>query len=225
MFKPRLPHLLLTLPLVVLSISTSTVRPALAASASEEAVRILSRARAIDSRCSYLAASERNELQRYHARAEIAATSQISADAAKAANAGGKSESGGVACSPDAEADVRETLDAARQAIADTKHVAVAPVPLSRKRSEAAPSGGSLGFYARTVRAYYLERECKSLGRADGDRFWRRIVDLHNSTVAANGKRAVAKVMANARNNAAGTSCSRNITAQIRRGYDEILSH
>ncbi len=235
MSTPRLPNLLVTLPLIVLAIATTSVTPTLAAGASEEAVRILSRARGIDTRCSYLTASERNELQRYHARAEIAATSQGSAAAAKAANASGRAESTGVNCSPDAQADVRETLDAARQAIASTKNVAPVPPAQTRKRPAASttairdidPEGrdnAGLGFYARTIRAYYLERECKSLGRSAGDRFWRRIVDLHNSAVAANGKRAVAKVMANARNNAAGTSCSRNVEAQIRRSYEAILS-
>lgn len=233
--SPKLPCLLLTLPLLALPIGTAAVGPAAAAGASEEAVRILTRARATDAKCSYLSATERNELQRYSARAEIAATSQISAAAAKSAITAGKAESAGIACAADAETDVRETLDAARQANAAAKRVAEAPAPQNQKRPAAEPKAEAqqepprrtakgLGYYARVVGAYYLERECRSLSRPEAGRFWRRITGLHQSTVAANGKRAVARVMANARSNAAGTSCSHNVQAQIRRGYEDILS-
>ncbi len=231
---PKLPYLL-TLPLLALSISAAAIVPAAAAGASEEAVRILTRARATDAKCSYLTAAERSELQRYSARAEIAATSQSSAAAAKSAMSAGKAESAGIACSIEAESDVRETLEAARQANEAAKQVAEAPAPQKKKPGAAQPKAEArdepsqrvskgLGFYAKVVGAYYLERECRSLSRSEAGRFWRRIADLHQSTVAANGKRAVVRVMANARNNASGTSCSRNVQARIRRGYEDVLS-
>ena len=231
--SPKLPCLLLTLPLLALPIGTAAVGPAMAAGASEEAVRILTRARITDAKCSYLSAAERNELQRYSARAEIAATSQISAAGAISAITAGKAESAGIACSAEAETDVRETLDAARQANAAARRVVEAPPPQLRRAVEPNDEpqqeppqrvSKGLGYYAKVVGSYYLERECRSLSRSEAGRFWRRIADLHRSTLAANGKRAVARVMANARSNAAGTSCSHNVQAQIRRGYEDILS-
>ena len=64
MLTTRLSYLLVTLPLVALLMSAIAVKPAFAAGAAEEAVRILSKARTADGKCSYLSASERNELQR-----------------------------------------------------------------------------------------------------------------------------------------------------------------
>ena len=186
--SPKLPCLLLTLPLLALPIGTAAVGPAMAAGASEEAVRILTRARATDAKCSYLSATERNELQRYSARAEIAATSQISAAAAKSAITAGKAESAGIACSADAETDVRETLDAARQANAAARRVVEAPPPQLRRAVEPNDEpqqeppqrvSKGLGYYAKVVGSYYLERECRSLSRSEAGRFWRRIADLH----------------------------------------------
>jgi hypothetical protein len=235
MFSPQPSHLMLTLPLLAVSAISAAVAPVAAAGASEDAVRILTRARVTDMRCSYLSSAERNELQRYTARAEIAAAGNVSPSAAKSAVAAGRAEGSGVACSTDAEADVRETLDAVRQANAAANRVAEATPPAKRKLpaaertaemrkelSQRASKG--LGFYARIVDAYYLERECRSLPRSDASRFWRQVADLHRETVVVNGKRAVAKVMAKAKGNAAGSSCGRNAQAQIRRGYEAVLS-
>ena len=235
MFKPKLTWLLVTMPLLALTVTAIATKPVLAAGAAEEAVRILSRARAADNKCSYLTPDERNELQRYAARAEIAAASQGSASAAKSAAAAGRADGAGAYCSPDTKSDVRETLTAARQAIAATKTVAeepkaAKPKPRTAERTRIQrddtrnPSGDSLGFYTKVVQAYYFERQCKSLPRADGKRFWRGIVRLHHATVAQNGKRAVAEVMARAESKASGTSCGSRILAEIRRGYGEVSS-
>ena len=76
---PKLTYLLVTLPLMVLPATAFAVKPALASTAAEEAVRILSRAKAADRQCDILSSSERSELSRYTARAEVAAASQSSA--------------------------------------------------------------------------------------------------------------------------------------------------
>ena len=126
-------------------------------------------------------------------------------------------------------------MTAARQAVDAADQMQGQSKPQARRRNDVQQpddaqnepvrrTGTGLGFYAEVVKAYYLERQCRSLPRADADRFWRRIVSLHNATVAENGKRAVARVMANARNNAAASSCGRTAVAKIRTGYDEILS-
>ncbi len=241
MLRWNLSHLLVTLPLVVVPVTGLALKPALAAAPSEEAVRILSRAMTVDAKCSYLSAAERGELSRYAARAEIAAASQASVKSAKAAAAAGRAEGSSANCSKDAEADTRETLEAARSAVAA---LAAAPAPdvaeppaekKPRKQAAAVQAepddepdfqskGGSLGRYKTVVRAYYLERECRSLGRAEQDRFYKAMVRLHRATVSASGARAVARVMHQAERNASGSSCGRQALAQIQKGYHEVTS-
>jgi hypothetical protein len=234
MLKRRLSSLLISLPL--LAAASGVMAPqAQAAGAAEEAVRLLSKARAADVKCSYLSVAEKSDLSRFTARAEIAAASQRSASAAKAAAAAGRADASTINCSPELQTDVRETLEAARQAMAAANSpdagVAASPAPARRKikpaETEAEPpaprrTGGAIGTYERVVSAYYLERHCRSLSRSEADRFWKGIVRLHRATVAANGARSVARVMASAERRASGSSCSGSSRAQILAGYREI---
>ncbi len=237
MLKSKLSHLLFALPLLALPAGPLYVTPALAAgSAAEEAVRILTRARGADQKCDYLSAAERSELSRYTARAEIAAASQSSTAAARTASATGMAEAKSSSCSRDVEADVRETLEAAREAVAASNAEANQARKTMTKPAQRAAAiaedddgdeparltGKSLGGYARIVRGYYLERECRSLSRNDADRFWRGVVKLHKTAVRTNGTSAVARVMAAAERKASGSSCGRNVQARIRQIYSEV---
>lgn len=234
MLVPRLSRLLITLPLVVLPMTGLSLKPALASGvAAEEAVRILSKARTADSRCNFLSSSERSELSRFTARAEIAAASQVSSRAARAAAATGASEGQAGSCSPDLKADVQETLGAAREAMAAAapaeRHAAAAPPARSKPSLEAAGksrpvTGKGLNRYAQVIKAYYLERECRSLTRSQDSAFWKGVVNLHKSVVASHGAKAVAPVMRNAEKQASGSSCGAQAQATIRSGYDEITS-
>lgn len=240
MLRSKFSRLVMTLPLLAMPLGMMAMNPAKAAgTAAEEAVRILTRARSADQQCRYLSSAEKNELSRYTARAEIAAASQASTSAAKAASAAGMSEGKSATCSKDTEADIRETLEAAREAVAVAKADEAKPVRVSAKPAKRVAEmaedteddgepmrlkGSSLGQYARVVRAYYLERECRSLPRRDADRFWNGVVKLHKSAVRANGKSAVARVMAAAERQASGSSCGRSAEAQIRKVYGQVLS-
>lgn len=239
MSKSKYSRLLVTLPLLAMPLGMMAANPAKAAgTAAEEAVRILTRARAVDQQCRYLSSTERNELSRYTARAEIAASSQASTSAAKTASALGMSEGKSASCSKDTEADVRETLVAAREAVAAARVDEATPERVTSKpvkRLAAAAEdedgdenmklkGSGLGQYARVVRAYYLERECRSLSRSEAARFWNGVVKLHKTTVRANGASAVARVMASAERRANGSSCGRSAQLQIRKGYNQVLS-
>lgn len=227
---------LVTLPLVVLPAVVSVASPARASgSPALEAVSILSRARASNDRCKFLSGSERAELSRYAARAEIASASQTSAGATRAAVAAGNAEGRGIACNAAAETDVRDTLAAAREAIAESGDAAPRrPAPERRRvtRASAAPGDdgrlpraeGGLGFYGRVVSAYYLERECKSLGSARDTRFWRGIVEIHGDTVARFGKKAVAPLKARAEANARGTGCGPRVRERIADAYEDVSS-
>lgn len=242
MLKLRFSRLLVTLPLLAMPLGVMGAIPAKAAgAAAEEAVRILNRARGADQQCSYLSSAEKNELSRYTARAEIAAASQASPSVAKAATAAGMKEGRSTSCTKDVEADVRETLEAAREAVAASDAESAKPEKVSTKpvKRVAAMAGddeeensddrvnlkrGNLGHYARVVHAYYLERECRSLSRRDADRFWNGVVRLHKSVLRTNGKSAVARVMASAERRASGSSCGKNAEAKIRQGYELALS-
>lgn len=226
MTKLKLTYLIVALPLL----GMLTLQPALAAGgAAAEAVRILTRARAADHKCGYLSAAERNELSRFTARAKIAAASQSSAGAAKSAAAAGRAEGSLGRCSADSEADVRETLVAARDAIAAAAPPAKAgrsnkKTPAMAADKSQRPAGRGLKFYAAAVRAYYLERRCRSLPRNDAGRFWRGIVVLHKAAVSAHGKKAVAQVMQRAQSSVRNASCGTTSGTEIAKGYSGIAS-
>lgn len=222
-FLITLPLLLMPLPLVIASSPASA-----AGTAAQEAVRILSRARTADSRCQFLSRQERAELGRYTARAEIAAASQISAAAAKAAAAAGRSEGKSAACSEDTRADVRETLQAAREAIAASN-------PPRRKTGAAQTTDGEdedlkkqrpvrLDHYRSVVTAYYVERRCRHLSKPQADRFWRAIVRIHKSTVLHSGAGAVSRVMRRAERAAGSVSCGHDSTVMVKAGFAESVN-
>ncbi len=239
MAKTRFSILLVTVPLAVM-LSGVSARPVLAAStAAEEAVRLLTAAQATDRKCNYLNNAERQELSRYAARAEIAAASQASPRTARSAANSGSAAGRAASCTPDAEADIRETLTAAREAVAaanaeaDASRVALRNKPEKPKaavgsaKKSAQPqtrAPGGLRLYSRVVKAYYLERECLSLSRSEGKRFWAGVARLHREVLSQNGRTAVARVMADAERGAAGSSCGEKVLAQIERGYQEVVS-
>lgn len=223
------------LPLLLLPALTA---PALAqVEAAEQAVLILARAKSIDSRCNILSASERSELTRYTARAEIAAASQVSASAARAANDAGAAQAKLAGCSAQASADVRETLIAARTAIA-----AIDVREPKRRKTEAAPEKpvrikrepvegdevievprGNLKSYASSVRGYYVERRCRHLPDSDAKRYWNAIVRFHKSVVRTHGASRVAPVMRDAERAASRGTCGNATLALVKQGFAQSL--
>lgn len=223
------------LPLLLLPALTV---PALAqVEAAEQAVLILSRAKSIDSRCNILSASERSELTRYTARAEIAAASQVSASAARAANDAGAAQAKSAGCSAQASADVRETLVAARTAIAaidarEPKRQKIEAAPEKPVRTKREPvegdeliavPRGNLKSYASSVRGYYVERRCRHLPDADARRYWNAIVRFHKSVVRAHGASRVAPVMRDAERAASRVACGNATLALVKQGFAQSL--
>jgi hypothetical protein len=232
MMPNRFQRLLITLPLLALPLVAHAVTGAHAASgAAEEAVRILSRAKAADGRCKLLSASERAELSGYAARAEVAAVSQSGAKAARKAAGEGVAQGASGGCGDDVKADVRDTLQAAREAMAAARTETADPAPTKRKLTDSTErkpvrtrNPKVLDRYASAVQAYYLERQCKSLSKSEQGRFWKGIVRLHKDAVMANGAGAVKPVMRQAERRAVGSGCGATALARIRAGYEEILS-
>lgn len=234
MLKKKLAYFLVTVPLAILPAGLAVTPAHAGVTAAEEAVRLLSGAQTADRKCSYLDPSERQELSRYTARAEIAATSQASPRAARTAADRGIASGRAATCSPAMEADIRETLVAAREAVAAANAPSTPAKPkLMKAKAAAAPpksalkvtaAHGGLRFYSRVVKAYYLERECLSLSRTDGKRFWNGVARLHREVLARNGRNAVARAMAEAGRAAQGSSCGNAVQVQIGRGYKEVSS-
>ena len=205
----------------------------------QQAVEILSRAKAADGKCQVLSAGERDELARYSARAEIAAASQVSVDKARGARSRGEAAGKAAECSTNTSADVRETLTAAREAIAATDAKPTAPRASKTKpaRKEVLtpgkpavrpapqkPGGPGLSAYGEIIAAYYVERRCRHLSRGDANRFWRRVVTLHRATVARFGASAVAPLKRGAERQARRVSCGGTTLAQVKSGFGEVLS-
>lgn len=232
MFLSKYSSFLVTLPLVLAPMASLAVKPAAAAaSPAVEAVVILSKARAADGKCRFLTQTEKSELSRYAARAEIAAASQTSTADAKGATSAGAEQGRKAGCTPELEADVRETLQAAREAMVDAKgkrkaaRATVAdPAPQSAEPRIARGGNGGVALYARVVKAYYLERQCHSLDSGEARRFWKKIVKLHREALAEAGRGTVARLMASAEQRASASRCGTNALAQIRAGYDEVTS-
>lgn len=192
-----------------------------------QALQILTRARVSDERCHFLSAAQHDELARYTARAEVAASQQLSTGIASTAVRNGTAEGQAVACTDAAKADVAETLAAARQAVnaADGRRGSSPPPrQVTRAAPETQPPGprgrvGSLAYYGSQIRPYYLERRCRMLSPAQDARYWRAITRLHQATVARNGYAAVSALMHRAEVSASTRSCGGEALATIRAGY------
>lgn len=220
---------LVTLPLAAVPAALVLIQPAAAeVTAAQEALRILAQAQAADARCDYLAAPERRELKQYVARAALAATSQLSRSAAKAAKRQGTASGRSGTCSPAGAADVRDTLVAARVAIAaaDGRRVpgqstAKETVQNSRDSTATASLGDTagLGGYGKVVKSYYAERKCRHLSRTDAGRFWKAIVRLHKEVVSEFGAGRVAPIMRKAEREANRLTCGPSSLALVSAGY------
>lgn len=220
---------LITLPLLMVPLLGLGLKPAPAATvAALEALTILARAKASDAKCHILSVGAREELSNYLARAEVAAARNASVSAARSAIAAGQAEGKAADCkSPATAADVKETLTAAREAIAAADRGGTAQPVRQAPAAEPddTPGGpGSLGRYTRLAKSYYLERHCRMLSRREQTAFWKAIVRLHHATVAANGKAPVARMLRAAEAQANRTACTATTTAIIRKGYQDSTS-
>ena len=219
----RISNLLIALPILAMPLAAAGLRPAFAEGvAAQEAVQILTRARIADQRCQILQGAEHEELARYTARAEAAASQQISMEAAKSAVVAGAAEGSAATCDATTRSDVSETLVAARQAV---KAADSGQMRLSREQSGGQPDNaggaetGQLEFYAGQVKAYYLERKCRHLSAEQDMRYWKAIGHIHQAAVARNGASAVAPVMRRAETSATATSCGGETLVAVKAGF------
>jgi len=228
-------------PMLVLPPAVISCRPALAEGLTgADAVSILARVEAVDSRCRFLPSARHKELENYAARAERTMASQTSKASAQLAAAAGASEGRKVTCNDAALSEVADTYAAAHEAVAAAdsapkpKPVESAAKPKLEKTATKAsaavsesemrePGATGLSQYGRLVKAYYIERKCRFLTPRQDFRFWRSIGRLHYNVVADHGAARVRPLLQRAESGAGSQSCSEGNFGAVRQAFLETI--
>jgi hypothetical protein len=242
---------LITLPL--LAMPFFAMKPATAASFTPlAAIELLAKSKAADAKCHHLASEEAQELSDYLARAEIAAATQTSVAETQGAIAAGRSSGAASLCGPQTLADVRATLNAAREAMAAIGNdndepqaeeparqqvAAAAPEEPPKQKSDPkprfkaaeetpvkAPKGKGLTTYAAAAVGYYVDRRCRHLSAKEARRYYAGILKSHQSAVAASGKKAVGAMLRNAESEAGQVACGSRSAALVKGGYARAVN-
>jgi hypothetical protein len=206
---PKLSHLMITLPLMAVPLSVIGLKPVAAQTVTPvEALELLAKSSAVDAKCKVLPQTEREELNGYLAKAEVATTARSSVDDAKTAIMLGRKSGEVAACGPACAGEVAGTV--ARYAPRDTAQPA---------QIEIRGSSG-LKLYARQVMAYYVERRCKHLSAGSARNFWRRIVSSYESAVRSYGPQRVARIQSRAEADAGTWNCGERSVRLVEAAYD-----
>ena len=214
------------------------------------AIELLSKSKASDAKCRYLAGDESQELSDYLARAEIAAATQTSVAETQAAITTGRAAGSASLCGPQSLADVRATLNAAREAMASLasveetaeKEPVAAPEPVkviakapeqkvkSVRLLKAATAAkkqtqpGSLNTYAAAAIGYYVDQRCHHLSASQVRRYYAGILRRHHSALAATGKKAVGDMLRNAEARAGTVSCGARSAALVKGSFARAVN-
>ncbi len=224
----RLSYLLITLPLLGSPISLLGAKHLATATASPlEALGLLARSSAIESKCRMLDTRERYELNGYLARAEVASAVRYPIEDAKSTVAWGRRQGEAAACTAESMRELYDTLWAAREAMAKVKSRsssskkinAVSAGNLSRPSARA--SRGSLETYENQAMAYFVERRCRHLGNREVRDFWLRIVRDYQAAVRAHGLAIVRRVQDEAEAKADNLDCNGSSVRLVRAAYTQ----
>jgi hypothetical protein len=228
------PQMLITLPL--LAAPFVAMKPAAAEPFTPlAAVELLAKSKAADAKCHFLGGDEAQELSDYVARGEIASAQQTSVSETQAAMAQGRKQGAAAACGEAAKADLRETLLAAREAMAavdagqSPPADAAAPEPAKKQKTQALKAAPpleekratlpGLDGYGGKAFAYYLDRRCGHLSRAQARRFYSAIIRMHGEALASSGKAPVARALRAAEAKAKTVSCGSQSAGLVKSGY------
>jgi len=230
----RLTKFFITLPLLSLPLSgiASKVQ-AEELMGQMDALRLLAKSRAADSKCKVLAAGDADELNSYVARAEVAATARYSVSEVQSTISVGRALGNTATCSDATTGEINATLAAARQAMAAVQQAKTnvaaedqaMPQQTVQRREVRQPETlrrVSLAGYGRQAFAYYVERRCEYLSRRDIRAFWVAIVREHKAALAAFGGPAVAGALRRARNQAEAIDCGARGRQLVRAEYTNI---
>ena len=227
----RLLHILITLPLIVSPLSLLAGDPSHAATLSQaDALRLLAKSKAADTKCNILGANEADELASYLARAEIAMAQRNSVEDTQSTIAVGKTLGSAASCDTATTDEVNGTLDAARRAMAAVEEAesrdSQSLFRVKPGRAKAEESAGSrmtvtVERYRQQAFAYYLERRCRHLPARQARSFWSSIVRQHGAALRRDGGRKVAAALRRAEASAESTPCGSESRRIVRAGYSE----
>jgi hypothetical protein len=231
----RLTKFFITLPLLSLPLWGLPAKPQAEEMGQMDALRLLAKSRAADSKCKVLSAGDSDELNSYVARAEVAAAARHSVSEIQSTISVGRTLGSTATCSDKTSGEIGATLSAARQAMAairqpkiaaaeDEDVDAIAPAPRRKilQAEEPRTVNVSLAGYGRHAFAYYVERRCEYLSRRDVRAFWVAIVREHKAAVAAFGGPAVANTLRRARVQAEEMDCDLRGRQLVRAEYTRL---
>lgn len=231
---PRLAKFFITLPVLTLPLWGAAPVKAEVVMSQIEALRQLAKSRAADGKCRILPSGEADELASYLARAEIAAAGRAPVSEVRSAVSLGKTLGSGSDCSASTTDEVRSTLDAARQAMANAKPApepdedAVAEVPVAPGHQiipAPRPRNATLAEYGHQAFAYFVERRCEYLSRRDIRAFWAAVVREHRAALSAYGRRAVVRTVQRAQADADATECGDRSRQIVRAEYTKLAGY
>ena len=230
-------QLAIALPLLALPLSTLAIKPAFAETVGiERALELLAKSTVVDAKCHVLSAPEHDELSTYISRAEVAAAQKTSLATARSSLSAGTKMGEAEVCSRTASAEVKDTLNAAREAIkylakhqnmaASAPPATIAPAENAAAVAPLAPPAttGKLSDYARITEAYFLERRCTYLSSPEIASFYKAVLKNHYAAISQFGKPAVSIARKNAEIRANAQSCSGAVRARVNASYAEVAS-
>jgi hypothetical protein len=227
----RLLHMLITLPLIVSPLSLLVGESAHGATLSQaDALSLLAKSKAADTKCNILGPGEADELASYLARAEIAMTQRSSVEDTQGTIAVGKTLGAAASCDPATAEEVNGTLDAARRAMAAVEEAERRDSQsIFRSKPDKTKSKGDVSSrmavtverYRQQAFAYYLERRCRHLSARQARSFWSSIVRQHEAALRRDGGRKVAAALRRAKASAEDTPCGSESRHIVRAGYSE----
>jgi hypothetical protein len=229
----RLTKFFITLPLLSLPLWGLSSNSHAEEMGQMDALRLLAKSRAADSKCKVLSAGDSDELNAYVARAEVAAAARHSVSEIQSTISVGRTLGATAACSDRTSGEIGATLAAARQAMAAIRQPKIAAVedeetiaPAPRRKilqaEESRNVNVSLAAYGRHAFAYYVERRCEYLSRRDIRAFWVAIVREHKAALVAYGGPAVANTLRRARSQAEEMDCDSSSRQLVRAEYTRL---
>jgi hypothetical protein len=230
----RFSKFLITLPLVALPLSGFAEKAEAEAVTQLDALRLLAKSRAADSKCKTLPAAEADELNGYLARAEVAAASRNSVSEVRSTIALGKALGDTASCTAATTDEIGATLNAARQALAaaaqprpaeEEAEAVDSPAPRRAKPAPEMRARTSLAAYGRHAFAYYVEHRCEYLSRRDIRAFWTAVVREHREALGAYGGSAVARTVRRARAQADAIGCDEAGRRLVRSEYMKLAGN
>ncbi len=236
-------QLVISLPFLVLPFTALPMKSALAETVGiERALELLAKSMTVDGKCNVLSADEHDELSRYTSRAEVSGAEKTSLENTRSALETGRKAGLVTTCSAQASSDVRDTLNAARDAIrtiaqsdaaapplsgvVPTRQKPVAKVqkPIIETASKKLPAVGKLTSYRRVTEAYFLERRCAYLSKRQITSFYKAVLKNHLIAISQFGRAEVSKAKKAAEAQANAQRCNIASEARIRAGYSEVAS-